>query len=148
MPRLCSYDGGGDDPPETRGATLDQRRNLDPRHIAPKRLEPVEIARRGCEDVDDNVEVVQKDPLALALALNPSWAVIWLQLEHDLLGDGFGLSRRRAGDDDEVVRIGNGAGHGENDDVLALLVGGERRDGDGQFSGPADVSVRCYGSSF
>ena len=50
------------------GAAL--RGDFDERHVAPEILEPVEGARLGREDVQDDVEVVGDDPARLALAVD------------------------------------------------------------------------------
>jgi hypothetical protein len=39
-------------------------RYVDPLSVAPEALEAVELPRRGCEDVEDEIEVVDEHPLA------------------------------------------------------------------------------------
>ncbi len=43
-------------------------------HVAPQRLEAIEVTRLGREDVDDDVEEVEQDPLSLTLSLDASGA--------------------------------------------------------------------------
>ena len=39
-----------------------------PRDVAPERFEAVEVASGRCEDVHDQVEIVEQDPFGFALA--------------------------------------------------------------------------------
>ena len=49
-----------------------RRRELDGRHVTPELLEPVVLPRLRREDVEDDVEVVGQDPIALRGALDGS----------------------------------------------------------------------------
>jgi hypothetical protein len=88
-------------------------------------LEAVEGALLGGEDVDDEVDVVHQDPLALAAAFDGVGvdAEVALEADLDLVGDGDVLALVGAVADEEVVgEAALGGVEGEDADVFGLLV--------------------------
>ena len=79
----------------TRALLAPRSDDLALRDLAPQLLEAVERARLGREDVQHAVEVVEQDPLALAPALAAlrQQALVVLQGQLDLLGDGLDVAR-------------------------------------------------------
>ena len=78
----------------------------------------------------DNVEVVDDDPVGLALAGDApgDQPLLLLELHQDLVVDALHLARVAAGGDHEVVRERAHLAHVEDDDVLGQLVQGGRGD--------------------
>ncbi len=104
---------------------------LDRRHVVPEILEPVVRARLGREDVEDDVEVVGDDPVALALALDgvgEDALVAVLEAVAHLVDDRLRLARVLARADDEEVGVRAHRPHVEDDDVLRQLLLGEAGD--------------------
>ena len=104
---------------------------LDRGHVVPELLEPVVVAGLGREDMQDDVEVVGDDPVALALAVDrvgedPFIAV--LEAVADLVHDRPRLTRVLAGADDEVVGVRAHRPHVEDDDLVGQLLLGEAGD--------------------
>jgi hypothetical protein len=101
---------------------------LDRGHVVPELLEPIVVAGLGREDVEDDVDVVGDDPLALALALDgvgeePLVAV--LEAVAHLVDDRLRLPRVLARADDEEVGVCAHRPHVEDHDVLRQLLLGE-----------------------
>ena len=98
-------------------------------------LEAVEGALFGGEDVDDEVDVVHEDPLALAAAFDGVGigVEVALEAELDLVGDGYVLAVVGSVADEEVIgEPALGWIEGEDADVFCFFVfsggvGGEQK---------------------
>jgi hypothetical protein len=108
---------------------------LDRRHVAPELLEAVVAARLRGEDVEDDVQVVDEDPVSLAIALDRPrrHAVVALQALADLVIDRLRLASVPARAEDEEVRIRGDRPQIEDDDVLRQLLASESGDAAGLF---------------
>ena len=112
-------------------------------------LDVVEGALFGEEDVDDEVDVVEEDPFAEALAFDGVGVGVEVafETELDLVGDGLRLALvGAAGDEEEVGEAGVGDGvEFEDAGVLAFVVvagvGGCRNHAAG---GGGDGVLRCW----
>lgn len=113
-----------------------RRRKLQTRRVAPQPVQTVERPLVLQKDVDHEIDVVEKHPVAGALAFDVTGgdAELLVQTVLDLLGDGYHLPVGGAVTDDEVVREIAPAVKIENDDFLGLLVA-EGVDGVRQFRG-------------
>ena len=118
---------------------------IDLRHVAPQILERIEAARLGREDVQDDVEIVGDDPVAVALAVGGARKqLLALHAEMDLVRDRLGLARVATGADDEVVGEDADRAHVENDDVFGQLFGRQGGDAARFFEwSQRDTSVPC-----
>ena len=112
------------------------RRKLQTRSVTPQAVQTVERPLVLKEDVDHEIDVVEQNPVAGALALDVAGGHAQLLGEPvlDLLGDGNHLAVGGAVTDDEVIGEIAPAVKIENDDFLGLLVA-EGVDGVRQFRG-------------
>jgi hypothetical protein len=85
------------------------------------------------EDVDDDFEVIEHDPLTRREPVDrgrpPS--VVFAQARFDLVRDGFELRLRTCRTDHEKIGEAGNAGEVENDDLFGLLVRSELGTGRG-----------------
>ena len=99
------------------------------RRVPPQPLETVEPPGLRREDVHDDVEEVEQDPLAALVPLHVSGALsLGVETLDDRVADGLGLAALAAGDDHESIREGGEAAHVEGDRVFAFAVGGRLED--------------------
>lgn len=132
----------GQSPPRRRVLTAVVRQRH-PGHVAPESLEAVELARPRGEDVHDDVEEVDEDPLGLALALDARRTPRRAEPLADAVGDRLGLTGGGAGDEDEEVGVGDRLADGKDGDVAALLA--RRQAGDLERQGPGGVNLCVFG---
>ena len=103
---------------------MPQRRfvvELNSRRFAPQPLERVELSCVRREDVDDEVEVIEQDPLRALVALDVSRSHLdGLETFLDGIGNGMYLSRVGARADQEVVGEGTRLSQIKNGDVRGL----------------------------
>src|SRR3954452_10351944 len=107
------------------GSVVDEAGSpVDSGHVAPESLELVVVARLLQEDVDDEVAVVDEDPVAVVEALDAQWprAALLDDLLLDRVGDGAHLAGVRAAGDHEPPRDGEHLAALEDDRLGALLV--------------------------
>jgi hypothetical protein len=106
------------------------RGELDGWHVAPELLEPVVLPRLRREDVEDDIEVVGQDPIALRGALDGSRPelVVGLEALANLVHDRLRLARVPAATEHEEVGVGADRPKVEDDDVLRQLLLGEAGD--------------------
>jgi hypothetical protein len=72
--------------------------------------------------VHDDVDVVDEDPFGLALPFDARRAAAGTEVVEHAVGDGLGLTGRRACGDDEEVGVADGIAYLKDDDVEGLLV--------------------------
>ncbi len=104
--------------------------------ITPQLLQLVELARGRVEDVNDEVDVIDQDPLSTLQALHMVRSnALFLQLVQDVIGDRLDLNVGGAGGDQEIVRCGGDAPEIEGNDVVSLplqrQLGGALQNGNG-----------------
>jgi hypothetical protein len=111
------------------------RVQLDRGHVAPEILEPVVRPRLRREDVQDDIEVVDEDPVALRLALHRArrQPVFGLQAFADLVVDRLRLPRVAPRAEDEEVGVDADGPQIEDDDVVRQLLLSEAGDAAGLF---------------
>jgi hypothetical protein len=92
--------------------------------VAPEEFEVVEFAVAGGEEVDDDVDEIEKDPMGVFVTVDPDrfGPLLFGELE-EMVGGASDLSVGGSGGDDE--KIGNrGKGcHIENDEIIAFIIG-------------------------
>src|SRR6185503_7003876 len=103
---------------------------LDRRNVAPEILEPVEVARLGCEDVQHDVEVVREDPLRLGPRVDVPGRELRLLLQAlmHLVVDRLGLAWISARGQHEVVGVAAHRAHVEDNNIPRQLLLGELSD--------------------
>ena len=110
------------------------------RGVAPEVLEGVEAAFLSMEDVDDDVAVIDDDPMAHGVAIDCVGrdAVIVLEALHDLAGDSLEVRLGGAATNDEEIGEVRYASQIDRNDVLRLFIGGQLRAARGQFCASQD----------
>ena len=83
------------------------------------------------EDVDDNLQVIEHDPLAGGKTVDRrrAYAMIFPQPRLDFAGNRFQVRFRRPRADDEEIRKGRNFAQIKDHDAFRLFVGGELRTG-------------------
>ena len=101
----------------------------------PEIFERVELPRLFVEQVDHDRAVVEQNPAAFAVAFDAQPVVAQLVFERvvDFVADGVELPAAVAGGEHEVVELGRQRPHVEHGDVLAAVVGGGPRGGQGEL---------------
>jgi hypothetical protein len=110
---------------------------LDRGHVAPQLFEAVVAPRLRRKDVKDDVEVVDQDPVALALAFDrarPQLVLLFQTLAH-LVDDRFCLPRVAPAAQHEEVGVDGDRPQVEDDDVLCQLLLREAGDEASLFEG-------------
>src|ERR1039457_3390486 len=77
------------------------------RCLAPQLLQPVELARLGCEYVNDHIEIIHQDPPRLPRSLDHAGQRLMLTLQslEDAIVNRLGLTARVPRADDEEVGV-------------------------------------------
>jgi hypothetical protein len=99
----------------------------DARRVAPQVFQAVERAFVAMEDVDDDFEIIEHDPLARRKTIDRSRApaVVFAQSRFNFARDRFQLRLRAGRTNHEKIGEAGNSGEIENDDVFCLLVRSE-----------------------
>lgn len=97
---------------------------LDARGISPQALQAVEVPGGGLEHMDNDIAVVQENPLGLPFALfTKGTPPEGTELLLDVFGEALHMGTGGPGDDDEDVGDGDEIADTEEHDVHPVLVG-------------------------
>jgi len=89
--------------------------------FGPQLFQIVKAADLGPENVDDHIARIDQHPVSLGQAFDAEIAVaVFLQLLHQLVGNGADMAAGSAGCHDHAIGNGRFAGEIDGDDVLGL----------------------------
>ena len=92
--------------------------------VGPKLLEAVIFSGRFIEEVDDDIAVVQKNPIACSEAFHsqPLFAKAFFERLGDFLGNGVKLPMASASNDEEEIENGGQMTQVEQNDILPAVI--------------------------
>ena len=119
------------------------KRQIQPRGVAPEVLEAVVRALFLVEDVDDDIRVIDDDPVAHRVAVHRRGrdAVLFFQPLLDLARDGLEVRLRGAAANHEEIREVRYAAQIERNHILGLFIRGQFRAARRQFCASQDEST-------
>ena len=104
-------------------ALSDQFTSIAPLAGSPQAFQVVKFARARRKNVNNEIDIVQKDPFSFRMAFHVQWAhTLLLESLLDVICNGLIVTTRSSGADEEVVSEGTDFAQFEDDRILGFLV--------------------------